>query len=765
MEAYKEILTSLNIDEQFYDEIAKMNSSVKTELFDYIENIELLHWMVQPASVRGYAKDRPKAKDGKIIVDLEKPHILEDMDYFRERAIFFEKHGKYTDLHKNRHPGSDYSKFWREEIKRCLHGHTRESDGEWIPGYYYFYLNYSPIQAAIDILDENGEPTGRADKLTIFPNIWDSDYLFFHYVEQAEAKGEFGALLKTRRRGYSYKVAAMLARNYYMIKKSNSVAIASDSEYLEDEALLDNKTWNVLDWNDLHCAWSKSRLTNSKLKKVAGYKDPVDKLDKGYKSQILGVTTGGNPEKGRGKSAKFIAFEEGGKFPHLIETWTIARPSVEQGNSVYGFMLAFGTGGTRGADFAGIEELFYRSKGYKVKTLRNIYDKNKGNGTCAMFIPEYMNRQNCYDENGNSNAIKAIGELLESRYLIRVNATDSSVLTQEKAERPITPQEAVLRFEGTLFPVGDLRTYLEHISPQLGAFTAEHYVGDLVTNPDNGQVEFKVNADKQVIREFPIKDNKNKEGAIEIFKHPVKSPGGEITRFRYIAGIDTYDDDESGTNSLGSIFIMDMLTDEIVAEYTGRPQTANAFYEICYKLLKYYNAIANYESNKKGLFAYFAHRHALSYLADVPEILKDMDMIKGTNLGGNKAKGTNANPRVNAWGRRLQADYMLLPVEGREEEGILQLQRLRSIAYLKEAIGWNEDGNFDRVSAAGMLMILREEYKKYVYFVQDQYNNNVAPGLEEDPFFTTNYRPLGQPINKLQQAVLREKTKLNINEL
>ena len=131
---------------------------------------------------------------------------------------------------------------------------------------------------------------------------------------------------------------------------------------------------------------------------------------------------------------------------------------------------------------------------------------------------------------------------------------------------------------------------------------------------------------------------------------------------------------------------------------------ANEFYEICLRLLKFYNAVANYENDKKGLFAYFSHRNALSYLADNPQILKDMELIKATNLYGNKAKGTNSGVKINAWGRRLQADWMLESAYNEEKTGLLNLHKIRSIGYLKEAIAWNEDGNFDRVSSMGMVL-------------------------------------------------------------
>ena len=64
---------------------------------------------------------------------------------------------------------------------------------------------------------------------------------------------------------------------------------------------------------------------------------------------------------------------------------------------------------------------------------------------------------------------------------------------------------------------------------------------------------------------------------------PETDSSGEVIRGRYIAGIDPYDDDVSDTLSLGSIFVLDLFTDQIVCEYTGRPYLADDFYEICRK--------------------------------------------------------------------------------------------------------------------------------------------------------------------------------------
>jgi hypothetical protein len=627
----QEVYTTAGIPQNHWEFLNSIPSDIRVEIMDFVESIEMLHWMLQPASVRGYAKDKERDKYGRIIVDIIKPHILEDMDYFRQSAMHFQKYGKYTNLYPNPHPKSEYRKFWDEELRRCKQGYVRESDGEWIPGYYYFYLNYFPIMRT----EKSDGINTRTERVYDFVDVWDSDYLFFHYVEQGEENSEYGSVLKTRGRGYSFKVASMLDRNFYMFKKSKGFAFASESEYLTKDGIL-NKAWDGMEFIDDGTEWTKLRQKkDTTAHKRASYIDQEGK-ERGYMSEIIEVTTKGNPEKGRGKRGKLLIHEEAGIYPGLLQTWNIARPSIEDGDDTFGYQICFGTGGTPGSKFEGLEELFYRGGGYKVKMLKNVWDKVKGEGTCGYFVPEYMNRKNCYDENGNSDVLKALTQILLGRKKIRENASKQNALTQEKAERPITPQEAVMRIEGSLFPIDELKGHLEEVMPIMKTFVAKHYIGKLQPN-GQGVLDFSPSADDKVIREFPLKDNINRHGAIEIFEMPQRDGQGNIPRFRYYAGIDTYDDDSSTTNSLGSIFIADILTDRIVAEFTGRPRTANEFYEICLRLLKFYNAIANYENDKKGLFAYFSQRNCLSYLADNPQILKDMELVKATNLYGNKA--------------------------------------------------------------------------------------------------------------------------------
>ena len=188
---------------------------VYAELINTIDTIPFVNWLVQPEEIRGFAKDRVRHKDlddsderkqyddSRIVVDVTKPHILEDMDFFRERAIFFDKYGCYTDLTPNPNPNSDYALFWKEEIRRWKDGLIRPSDGEWIPGGLYFYWNYSPIWLVEEeTINVKGKTKTRGKRIRKFPKPWLGDYLFYHYMEQGRENGQHGKLLKARGLGF-----------------------------------------------------------------------------------------------------------------------------------------------------------------------------------------------------------------------------------------------------------------------------------------------------------------------------------------------------------------------------------------------------------------------------------------------------------------------------------------------------------------------------------------------------------------------------------
>lgn len=713
------------------------------ELIDFISSIEFIKRLIAPEEVRGYAKDRPREtkfyNDGRINVDLTNPHILENMDFFRERAIFFEKHGKYTHLTPNPNPKSTYAEFWKEEQRRWKYGLVRESDGEWIPGQLYFYWNYSPIWLVEIVKTENKGRKQKGERVRKFPKPWLGDYLFYHYMQQARDGGMHGKLLKTRGVGFSFKMGAISPCNMYVYPGTGNpnFHLASEKTFLAGDKGIWGKVVDTLDWIAESTPLPRMRTVDragSTLEIQLGFKDEYG-VRKGLLSSVHGISLKDNPDKARGIRGPLIHYEEDGLFPNLEKAWNVNLKAVEDGDVGFGFMLAGGTGGVEGGSFEGSEKLFYNTAAYEIYGISNVFDKNtRGDTTCGFFWGGYLNRNSCYDEQcGEPDVIKALLQILTNRYKIKYNSQDPNAITQKKAEEPITPQEAIMRTEGTVFPVSDLKDYLESIMVRKEAFLAEHYVGELVRTND-GKLKWRLNNDKFPLRSYD-KDNANREGCLEIFEMPSENANGEIAHGRYIAGIDPIDAD-SGT-SLFSIQVMDLFTDRIVAEFSGRPRLAEEAYEISLRLLEFYNAVANYEKNLKGLFSYFDKKNALFRLCDTPQILKDMQLTKDMGYG-NTSKGTHANLEVNKWGRKLQADWMNTSLGDEENPGKLKLHTLRGLAYIEECIKWNSDGNFDRVSAAGMLFILREDrYKRTQSAIANK--DKQIETLANDKFFNRNF--------------------------
>lgn len=761
-----------NIQTAFTDELfKKMSREEKEDLLDSIDSIQFIQNLASPT--RNKVTDltrwenpllpesstdpdqdiRVADPNGLIYVDLTNPHILVDMDYFRPAAIHHEKHGVYTKIFPNKNPNSMYYKFWAEESRRCREGYIRQVDGEWIPGAYYFQLNYAPLLRAEII-----KGTKQADRLEGFAYVYDADYWFFHYIEQARALGMHGANLKRRGCGYSVKAANMLAKNFVLgdttkaKEKVKSFAIANEKEYLIKDGIL-NKFVSVIDWCATHTPWPRVRSLKDSLNDMhwrMGRKDNQRGVEVGVLNEVMGVTLKNDPQKARGKRGALVLWEEAGKFNDFLTAWQIARPSVEESGFAFGFMMAGGTGGVEGGAFEGLEEIFYNSSGYNIHSMPNVFDKNtNGKGQCAFFFGTYLNYRGKMDENGNSDVIGALIQINKERSKVKYGSSDVNTIVQKKAEEPITPQEAIMRTEGTAFPVADLRDYLEDIAPELNTFVDSHYIGK-ITYDEKGITKWVNDADLQPIRDFPfkVKGGSSSDGAIEIFEMPNKGRDGLIHHGRYIAGIDPIDNDYTIGGSLASIIVFDLWTDKIVAEYTGRPMMADAFYETCLRLTSFYNAQANYENNLKGLFSYFSNHNALYLLAESPDILRDMEIVKSA-LYGNRSKGTRTTKEVIKLGKTLQRQWMLTPYEQErydETTGetismtIPNLRRIRSIGYIKECIAWNPDINTDRVSAMDMVMILREDRAKMTTKFEEDKNINSETFFHDDPFLDSNWQ-------------------------
>lgn len=455
---------------------------------------------------------------------------LHDTDKFRQAAIFFQQHGCYTLAPRGT---TDYNKYWEQETDRCLNGYTAP-DGEGITGYNYFYLNYSPIMRLKEeeYTDREGNLRKRRQRILEFPSFWDYDYYYFCAIEQAELEGKHMAVLKCRQRGYSFKGGSMLVRNYMLIPGSKNFAIASEQKFLIGDGLL-TKAWQIMDFLDKHTAWAKQRLVSTRMERTSGYKitDEFGKqTEQGYLSSITGITLKNDPERVRGTRAKLVLWEEGGKFPSLLDAWRIEQPSVETDDGkAFGLMIAFGTGGTEGASFEGLKELFYKPKSYNVLSFPNIWDEGRENTECAFFVPAYSNlesfdddgNQVYMDKDGNSYKEKAIQNLIDQRNKVKDGGASQQSIDRFISERPIRPAEAVLELGKNIFPRKLLMDQLTRIRTNKKLQSMKHIV-DLEWD-GNGQVKAteKPSGD---ITNYPLKKGDKPHGSVVIWEYPVKDP-------------------------------------------------------------------------------------------------------------------------------------------------------------------------------------------------------------------------------------------------
>lgn len=663
---------------------------------------------------------------------------LHDTDKFRQAAIFFQQHGCYTLAPRGT---TDYNKYWEQETDRCINGYTAP-DGEGITGYNYFYLNYSPIMRLKEeeYTDREGNLRKRRRRILEFPSFWDYDYYYFCAIEQAELEGKHMAVLKCRQRGYSFKGGSMLVRNYMLIPGSKNFAIASEQKFLIGDGLL-TKAWQIMDFLDKHTEWAKQRLVSTRMERTSGYKitDEFGKqTEQGYLSSITGITLKNDPERVRGTRAKLVLWEEGGKFPSLLDAWRIEQPSVETDDGkAFGLMIAFGTGGTEGASFEGLKELFYKPKSYNVLSFPNIWDEGRENTECAFFVPAYSNlesfdddgNQVYMDRDGNSYKEKAIENLIDQRNKVKDGGASQQSIDRFISERPIRPAEAVLELGKNIFPRKLLMDQLTRIRTNKKLQSMKHIV-DLEWD-GNGQVKAteKPSGD---ITNYPLKKGDKPHGSVVIWEYPVKDPPLGL----YIGGCDPYDHDDSFTNSLGSTFIFKRVrageawTDVIVAEYSGRPDTAEEYYENVRKLLTFYNARLLFENERKGIYPYFTNKHCDYLLADQPDKIIS-EVFKDSKV--QRRKGCHMTKQIRAYGEGLILEWLL----DEFEEGHPNVERVYSEPLIEELIENDGVRNVDRVIALCMVMIYREEL--YQVKVSSAKEQNKQVELFEMPLFSKQW--------------------------
>ena len=725
--------------------LAKYPDEVKEQFIEFISTVPFIQNLISPN--RPKIETLPRDNKGRAIVDITNPPTFKNADYFRQAALFFLKHGCYTFLRPNSNPNSEFRKFWDTEIDRCYNGLLRESDGMYIPGYLYWFLNYCPM-----MINEYQEGRKKAIRKEGFGYFFEGIWWRYLYITQAREEGHHAVELAKRGAGKSYSLVAIMTHNLIIGESAESnkrcitVLTAYQKEYLKDDkdGTL-GKFTPALAFLSKHTPFPRLMLKQSSNEMAwqMGYKDEYGR-SQGSLNQVMGVSAKDDSDKLRGKRG-WILYEEFGNFPSLLELYDVTRKSVEDGDYTFACQYLIGTANNKEANFQSAKTLLYATESYNIQTLANVYDKKgQGRNTFGYFFPSYINRAGCCNKDGVSDVVKALLQILMNRYKAKYGADPTSVL-RVIAEDPITPAEAIIKVKDAWFPVAALNERAQQLDSNPSSYN-DVYIGDII-NDNKGGYKFVPTSDIP-IRKYPV-DNTTK-GALEIWALPEKDTEGKVFSNRYIIGVDPYDNDQADSSSLYSIFVLDLFTDKLVAEFTGRTDYAEDAHEWVRKLCLFYNAKAMYEANKKGLFAYMKAKNATHLLAETPEYLRDRQLIKYSNFGSSNY-GINASAPINNYANGLIKDWLnkSVPTTIKKEDGSESVQSIpnlffiRSRALLEELIQFSPEINVDRVRALGMVMLYRQEWLiKSGGDLQNLSSNNDTDKDDpaDDDFFTRNYK-------------------------
>jgi len=654
---------------------------------------------------------------------------------FREPAIYFEKHGVYTKFPKGSVP---FIEYWKEQDYNCRFG-IKNKDGLWITGAHYFYLNF------VQILSKN-EETGRKTKN--FPRFLDIDYDFFQIIDQARREKKGVILVKPRRTGFSYKNAALVTHEYNFFRDSSCLIGSNPSMYGENTMKM---VLNNLNFLNANTEWIKPRNPDTQYYIKARHQVDVDgvKIWKGYMSDAECLSFKDNPSAAIGRSCSLFLWEEAGKFDNLIEAYNLSEPCWRDGEDVIGIPIIYGTGGDMEGGTRDFHEMFYNPEKYNLLAFDNKWDQGKEGTTCGWFLPatrgrlgsidiggkEIRIREQLVDDDGNSN--EELSRItIDNLREIKNKGSDAKAVRDAITQYPLTPSEAFLRTKGSVFPTAELQEHLANIETSK-ELQSKGQKGELYFDHEN-KLKWKLNGDLIAITDYPLKKNDSKEGCIVIWEHP-ESIGENNPYGLYIAGCDPYDQDKAETSeSLGSFFIYKTFKlagqsyNQIVAEYTGRPELADSFYENCRRLCMYYNAKCLYENMLKGLKNYFLEKHCLHYLWEQPnnmikDIVKDSKVQRGYGIHMNRGSQGSSGIKdqcelyLKQWCLEERTD-----INGRK---ILNLHTILSIPLLKEMIAYDREGNFDRVIAFMLCILQSKEMHETLV------NQEVKKLVDIDPFF------------------------------
>jgi hypothetical protein len=469
---------------------------------------------------------------------------------------------------------------------------------------------------------------------------------------------------------------------------------------------------HLYEYTDLGKGWLEKQ--KGKYYKT-GYKDVIDgqEVEKGYLSELTCVSFSDSAEKGVGGGCDLFVIEEAGLFPDLLEAIGYIEPACKDGDLTTGNILVFGAAGDL-ANCKGYEKLCNDPVSYGFAGYPNIWEPGKSHQLVAYFIPNYSCRPPHIDSDGNPQELKAI--VARDLELAKLKKKDFKKWAEKVSQYPNTIKEMFDMRGHTRFKKDIIEPHLALLKANAAAMGTRVHLYEPMGVP---KYSLTVEDHVQPIHDWPHTDMFNAEGCPLMYEFPPPSPQAGL----FIAAIDSYNQDGTSGDSLGSIFIYkqaNSLASEtggryIVAEYVGRPKAGKQeFYRICLLLMRLYNAKAMVENEDPEITSWFFNKGFDYLLADQPDIIRNI--IGKTTV--KRSKGIHAVlPLIIAAENKIQR-YLEEKIgyyynEAGEVIGEkLGVTRIPSIGLLEELLRYvsgDQDMNYDRVRSFGWLLMYEEE--------------------------------------------------------
>lgn len=706
--------------------------------------------------------------------------IVINIERLSKSADAFDEYGTYCDYDPTT---PAYESFWQRETSRRKKGvfikakllykdipkffnkNTTDEERDKllqplrITGAHYTYLNYGRIERTPNDKERarlKREGAEHVETVMGFPRYWDGDYWNFK-IDEFIANNKFHLTkAKARRKGFSYKRGSQAANTINLYPNVTVTLAADQLAYLTDKGATTFMAKKCLDHFEEHTFWRRGYISEAIDDILMGYRVSTKGLKNfGWLSNLYSVAIGKNESAAVGKKAIEIDFEEAGKCPNLQKALDVTLSNTESGAISVGTIRVYGTGGTKGANWAAFSRAFYNPKMNKMLCMENVWDINKRHEVCGFFFPQVWDCEP-YVERGNSIIFTAYAwDKQDKENHFHNNDSETHIIY--KAQRANTPAEAFINTTENMFASPELNL---HISDLINDNATRFFQdGWIIVNDlgNSNRAEFLPKAEcikrdifgksrfHEFVNQVPHGSRDDIHGCVRMYYRPFLI-GGEVPKDLYFVTVDAYKVDKAqkdvtDKHSLYSAQVW-MRSNTItpypnqkllVCEYIGRLDTMEQNDIVTMGMCLLYNAECCPEAGTGETVSNFIKYKLRRYLMLDPTNANTRKLMNPHNNDYGIVIG-DGDKKYN--GLRMLKDFIYEPLSYTDEGNpIRRLKSISSVRLLLECQRFTAEGNYDHISAAIVAM--------YVFLADSLNTKRLVEGTKED-----NSRRIANRLNR-----------------